>query len=385
MTRMDNSQLCPAVSLTVVAMGIFLVSTASAESEPDSTHALVKTGLLRTRSTHINGYPYAFYTPETQLAFGVGGIATFYTAKEAQLKPSKATLSGYYTTNDQYKISLGAAIFFARNRYLATGDLSYGLFVDKFWGIGNETPDAENAPYTTKIGAIFLNLQAPPIIGSSLSRKIGVIVDFNNTDIANKKSNPFLLADAVTGSNGGLSSGLGAVMSFDTRDQVFFPNRGGLYEFRAIFYMKAIGSDFDFNRYTVDLRHYLRLGHPDRVLAMQLYADFAAGNTPFFELPALGGAEIMRGYFTGRYRDENYLAGQIELRSYIWGRLGGVAFAGLGDVGRHDKPMSLDTVKYSLGFGLRFKFNQEEKVNLRADFGWGEGTSGVYFGLEEAF
>jgi hypothetical protein len=30
-------------------------------------------------------------------------------------------------------------------------------------------------------------------------------------------------------------------------------------------------------------------------------------------------------------------------------------------------------------------FNQEEKVNLRVDFGVGKNTSGVYFGLEEAF
>jgi hypothetical protein len=30
-------------------------------------------------------------------------------------------------------------------------------------------------------------------------------------------------------------------------------------------------------------------------------------------------------------------------------------------------------------------FNQREKINLRADFGFGRDTRGVYFGLEEAF
>jgi hypothetical protein len=35
--------------------------------------------------------------------------------------------------------------------------------------------------------------------------------------------------------------------------------------------------------------------------------------------------------------------------------------------------------------GARFLFNKAENVNLRADIGFGRETSGVYFGLEEAF
>jgi len=43
-------------------------------------------------------------------------------------------------------------------------------------------------------------------------------------------------------------------------------------------------------------------------------------------------------------------------------------------------------VKLSVGAGLRFLFNKEEKVNLRMDIGIGQnGNTGIYFGLEEAF
>jgi hypothetical protein len=43
-------------------------------------------------------------------------------------------------------------------------------------------------------------------------------------------------------------------------------------------------------------------------------------------------------------------------------------------------------MKYSVGAGLRFLFNKEEKVNLRMDIGFGsDGNRGVYFGIEEAF
>jgi len=45
-----------------------------------------------------------------------------------------------------------------------------------------------------------------------------------------------------------------------------------------------------------------------------------------------------------------------------------------------------NTMKYSYGLGLRFQFNKKQKVNLRADIGFGnDGNRGIYFGIEEAF
>jgi len=46
---------------------------------------------------------------------------------------------------------------------------------------------------------------------------------------------------------------------------------------------------------------------------------------------------------------------------------------------------SLNKLKPSYGFGLRFLFSKEEKINLRVDFGFGKNTNGLYFGIEEAF
>jgi hypothetical protein len=51
-------------------------------------------------------YPYAFYSPETSLAFGAGGILSFHLSDELNTKPSNITASGYYTINNQYNINL---------------------------------------------------------------------------------------------------------------------------------------------------------------------------------------------------------------------------------------------------------------------------------------
>jgi outer membrane protein assembly factor BamA len=354
------------------------------EQEADSTKALLKTTLLKTHSTHINAYPYAFYTPETQLAFGVGGIATFYTARVLSLRPSKVTLSGYYSTNKQYKFTLGSEVFWARNTIVTSLGLSYGFFVDKFWGVGNSTPETGNEQYTSKSWGLNLIGQVPPLVKLLGNTHVGGIFDYMNNEIVDKMDNAFLLNDVVLGSEGGITSGLGALWEWDRRDSIFYPRTGGLYSFQATFYMKAIGSDFDFNRYTVDLRRYIGLGKKP-VLALQLYSDLAYGSPPFYLLPALGGPMIMRGYFTGRYRDYRYLAGQAEYRHMVWRRWGYVVFAGLGEVGERFQDFTLEGTKYSVGFGIRFLFNKAENVNLRADFGFGEDSSGVYFAMEEAF
>jgi hypothetical protein len=93
----------------------------------------------------------------------------------------------------------------------------------------------------------------------------------------------------------------------------------------------------------------------------------------------------MRGYFKGRYRDEHYFATQVEYRQYFWWRLGFVAFVGAGDVVPEITSLQIRKLKPSYGFGLRFLFDKEQKINLRMDIGFGRNTNGVYFGIEEAF
>ncbi len=45
----------------------------------------------------------------------------------------------------------------------------------------------------------------------------------------------------------------------------------------------------------------------------RLRAVVAGKTLPFYLLPEMGNDNIMRGYYTGRYRDQNYLAAQAEI------------------------------------------------------------------------
>ncbi len=355
-----------------------------AVAKQDSTQAIVKKGIYRSHKTSIKGYPYAYYTPETALAIGVGGIATFYTSRELVLRPSKVVLSGYYSTRKQYKITLSPQLYLLKNKFFLSANMNFGDFVDKFWGIGNNSPEIETEDYDSRAWGILLNFQFPPLLSSMPQNKSGIIYDYYNYTVRDPRNNPFLQLPGVLGVRGGISSGLGLTMVWDSRNQIFYPTTGVYYQLKAIFYTREFGGSFDFNHYEVDLRHYWGLGGA-KVLALQFFTDFAAGHPPFYELPMLGGSKIMRGYYQGRYRDRNYLAAQLEYRTHLWRRLGAVFFAALGDVSPRLRYFQIGHVKVSGGVGLRFLFNREETVNIRMDLGFGRGTKGVYFGMEEAF
>jgi len=334
------------------------------------------------RKLTINGYPYAFYTPETEFAFGAGGILIFYADNDSITRPSKIGFGGYYSTLKQYKISLNPAFYFFKNNLFIRLPVSFGFFVDKFWGIGNDTPETGNEQYSRQgIAASFI-LQSPPVFFAA--DRSGLIIDYDKTDIIDKKENELLLNDLVTGSNGGEIIGIGYDLTWDNRDNIFFPNTGGYQYFKFLVYPSEV-SDFFFLEIELDVKHFWA-PWPDHVIAANFYLSSVSGDVPFYKLPALGGPKRMRGYFQGRYRDKFYSMLQFEYRQYFWKRFGFVVFGGLGDVASEVIEYDFGDLKYSYGFGLRFLFNKEQKINLRADIGFGQdGSRGLYFGIEEAF
>jgi hypothetical protein len=76
---------------------------------------------------------------------------------------------------------------------------------------------------------------------------------------------------------------------------------------------------------------------------------------------------------------------QAEYRRRIWWKFGGILFAGAGDVAPNLWRFQIKYIKPTYGFGLRFSFDDEEKMDLRADVGFGRGTSGIYFAINQAF
>jgi len=335
------------------------------------------------RSFDYFAYPYVYFTPETQLAFGAGGMVYFRTTNKEKVRTSKVGLSAYYTTNDQYSINLTPAIYFPGvGKDLLEVKLQYYKEVAKYWGTGPDAPDIDDPDYIMNSFRLYGEFGAEGLLINQLHT--GFIIDYSANVMSDKKSNPYLDSGTTPGEDGGDVSGLGLLLILDKRDNLFYPTENMYFKVRAMAFGTNLGSDFTFQRVVADLRHYFSFLE-SHVLAVQLYGEMTWGEPPFYKLPALGGSSRMRGYFYGRYRDDRYLTAQIEYRKIVWWRLGVAAFAGIGDVAEEFVDMKIGKFKHSYGFGIRFVFDEKEKINLRVDVGFGDNTTGIYFSMEEAF
>ena len=326
-------------------------------------------------------YPFLFFTPETDWAFGAGGLLYFTLSDKLKSKPSSVTASGYYTINNQFDITVIPEIYFNHDKYLLSTKFNFGEALDFFYGIGSTSPDIEYNQYLQRNFIVNVNIQMEAF---DENLKLGPVFELRSMDVLNKESNPLLDSNLVRGSNGGTTSGVGLIASYDTRDNIFYPSQGSYYQFSAIYYSKAFGSDFDYSKYLLDTRRYLSL-FPDHILAYQAYIMIEFGYPPFYDLALLGGDKVMRGYLYGRYRDRIYYALQVEYRLPIIWRFGFVVFGGLGDVASKVSNIEISTIKPSYGFGARFRIDELQKLDLRVDFGFGTNTNGIYFSVNQAF
>jgi outer membrane protein assembly factor BamA len=324
--------------------------------------------------------PFAFYTPETKLALGVLVITAFKLSKQIESKPSSVSASFYYTLNSQYDFFISPELYLNNDKYFVAAEFNYAKIIGKYYGIGNDTPEIDNPEFEARNGLIFLKFQSEvlPYL------RVGGIYELRNADVTDPMENPYLLSGNTDGGEGGFTSGLGLIVSYDSRNHIFYPDDGGIYELGTIVFSEFLGSDFNYTKTLIDLRHYFGLAS-NQVLAWQVFYRFVNGSAPFYDLPRLGGDNIMRGYFEGRFRDNHYFATQLEYRIRVWWRFGLVGFVGYGDVANSISTFELGKFKYSVGAGLRFRIDETELWDLRVDVGFGENTSGFYFHYNQAF
>ena len=324
--------------------------------------------------------PFAFYTPETRLALGVLVITAFKLSKVPDSRPSSVSAAFFYTLNSQYDFYISPELFLNNDKFFAAAEFDHAKIIGKYYGIGNNTPEIDKPEFEAKSSLISIKFQSEvlPFL------RVGGIYELRNADLVDPKENPYLLSGNTFGGEGGFTSGLGVIISYDSRNHIFYPNDGGIYELSTIVFDEILGSDFNYSKTLIDLRHYFGLAH-NQVLAWQLLYSFVSGSTPFYDLPQLGGDNIMRGYFEGRYRDNHYFATQVEYRLRVWWRFGLVGFLGVGDVANSISTFELSKFKYSIGAGFRFRIDETELWDLRVDFGFGKNTSGFYFHYNQAF
>lgn len=366
--RQKSTVLCAAVLLIALRAPIAAGQLAAADSTDAS-------------GFKVAPLPIIFYTPETKTAVGAA-LNVFYRPEgsTAETRPSTLTPLFIYTFKGQVITSLGGNHYWDEERNNVDMGFSYINFPDSFYGIGNQVSGDDPEDYTAEtigFGANYLRL-----VRTHLRMGAGAV--FGKSNILEREDDGRLEADDIPGANGGTVVDLGATLDYDTRDNITFPQAGGWSRLDFQWFDGAIGSDFDLRVTALETRRYMAWG-AQRVFAARALITHVDGTAPFQLLPSLGGDSLLRGYFGGRFRDRDRMAVEAEIRHPIWRRLGGVLFAGVGQVAHNPGDYRIDEFHAAGGFGLRILFIRSENLNLRFDFGWGEDDSGSYISLGEAF
>jgi outer membrane protein assembly factor BamA len=343
------------------------------------------TGTKDTSTTKKTGsfllFPFLLRSPETSVGFGAASAFFFKTKeKDTLIRTSDFNLVALYTLRKQTVFVLGSSIYFPEEKAIFRLQTSYSHYPDKTWGIGNTSPGGAKEDYS--IHQFYLYPQ--------LLRKFfydwyaGISYEYQRVGDFIYEPNGVFDQQNIPGRYGGDIAGFGFLLSYDNRNSAYSPSKGILGELNFISHRKGVGSDFNFNSLLLDVRKFFALSD-DRVLAMQMILKDNKGDVPIRNLALLGGSEMMRGYYYGRYADKDMIAYQAELRQFLFWRLGLVAFGGLGEVADKVSNFRLDGFHFAAGGGLRLMVSKKEKLNLRIDYGFGKQSGGLYVILKEAF
>ncbi|GGH23275.1 membrane protein [Mucilaginibacter phyllosphaerae] len=332
--------------------------------------------------------PVISSAPETGLEGGGSALYSFYTdTLSKNTRVSNIFAYATLTTKGQSRLNLSSSYWAPNNNYHFTGAIGYINFPFDFYGIGNNTAKADADRLGQK--RLRVTFSGEKKIGRNIY--VGLVAGGYDYRFHDRETGGIFTTDpTIEGKQGGTILYYGPSLIFDSRNNNTYTTSGGtLTSYLNIMNGAGSNSGYSGGFLNVEITHFFALSRKF-VLAFDVQSQNMTGSqSPFYLLPALGSDEMMRGYYNGRFRDRNLLAGQTELRYRATERLGIVGFIGAGEV--FHKDFDINQLKPNYGGGLRYFFDVQKGLSIRIDYGVGEKRSGeskqsgVYVGLGEAF
>lgn len=380
-------QLAPLANQTTMnrwLISILLITTCMARAQPTVRLA---------DSANVNNKPVFYplpvlsYAQETSLQVGGHGLYAFRLATTDSItRSSTLSATAIYTLKKQFLTQAQADLWAPENQWHYQLDGSYRYFPFNYYGTGNRTTEQNKASVTENKVALHASVERKIYHSYYAGLHAGVESYAYTT-----QSVSGLLEEAL-GSSGGKLWFAELLHLVDSRDNLNYPKRGSFLK-AGLRYVHTVGTSPAYRGWLLqaDMRAFRSLA-PAFVLGLQVaYRHYlSSSELPFYLMHQLGGDQLMRGYYIGRYRDKGLLASQLELRYRLSREVGLIGFGGGGFV--YGEQRFLDAqLKPSWGCGIRYFPGGDERLTLRLDYGMGikqageKRQSGFYFSLGQSF
>lgn len=321
----------------------------------------------------IGGPSYSAAT-SVELAALVSGL---YKTRQDSLTPrSEVAIYAEGSVTGMYNFGVRGTHIFPSDKIRIVYDANFCHFPLKFWGIGYEMGHDKSTESKYTLLESALDIRAMWKLPHSIF--VGPSLNFNYQK-ATKIERPELWDGYDTRI---FCYGFGIAFQLDTRDIPSNAYSGYCLSLRQQFFPKFMGNSYPFSMTDLSATYYHQFW-TSGVMAFRLHGAAAYGKVPWGMLPTLDQGNAVRGYYEGRYRDKNEADLVVELRQHVWRRNGIVVWGGVGTVFDHFSDVQWSHLLPTYGIGYRWEF--KNRVNVRVDVGFGKHSMAVNFGINEAF
>ncbi|KAA2238473.1 polymerase [Chitinophaga agrisoli] len=383
---------------------VILVLSATLALPQERLDSAIRKDTLLHRDTVIRRHsffplPAAAYSQEKGLELGAVILYSFYTDNknpDPLTRNSTINLIPSFTTKSQYKIDLKTDIWTHANGWHFKGNLRYHDFPIYFFGLGDETRKADESLLNNK--RYKAQFEGERRITGNFYAGLSVMYQHDTYD--SKDSKGIYPGAQLVDKEGGYVTLLGATAIFDNRDNQNYTTHGMWWRFNLSYAPTGL-SKHEMWKFDLQGRQFFAISRKSTIGLNFNFNSVQGSNIPFYLLPELGSDLLMRGYYAGRYRGQNYLAGQAEYRYFLDPKIPiniwfvhmqpKFALAAFGGAGAVFPNSGFTSFKPNYGLGVRWFYDESARLTVRIDYGWGEKRpgeqrqSGLYLSLAEAF
>ncbi|TVZ41205.1 surface antigen-like protein [Alteromonadaceae bacterium 2753L.S.0a.02] len=315
---------------------------------------------------------------------GLQGVLLYLHAPKAgdsaETPAATSGIGGMYTDSESKVLGVFHDNHFADDRFRLKAMVGVGDLNLDFFGIGTTASDLK---ITYNIRPKISYLQFLVELPRAENHYLGLSHLYSDAELRfrfefeldpeNPVSLPGLTFNSVT-------SSLGIVYNYDSRDNNFYPRKGANISVSYTSDDERWGSEYRFERLNLNYRHFVSLSH-NQVLATQLNFSDVDGDPPFYFLSSLA----MRGFAGGRYLDNTSGSAHIEWRYKFSQRWGVNIFGETGRIGESLDELFDSRNVNSAGLGLRWQPIVSKELNLGIDVAKSTDDSALYLRVGEAF
>ena len=371
----DAKNPAPRAFLLLSASLSMLVSSGMGAQEadaPEQTSTLTEKGVDEPKQ-ETKQKPWLIsptLSADPKLGANIGGLVAYLKKLDADSTPSMTGLSVSYSDTDSVTGALFSQLYWkgdTRRLSLLAAGAEINNEYDDFLGTGQTVETRDNVH---TFGFRYLHQLRPGgwfggIQGVSTNYAVGAdgLLDGMLNQI---------------GLSGFDAAGVGLVFQHDTMDNQRDPSSGPLLTLHNFAYREGLGGEASFDVGYADLRWYRTVGRysvsksgRSPVIALQVKGRFTA------DAPLSGYSSVnLPGYTMGNYLSRHYSHILLDARIPLAGKLGLVAFGGVGcqfgeDITGRDLSCS-DATFPSIGVGVSYMLKEDASVLIRLEIAKGK-------------